>query len=87
VRAARPTGAIDDLPYILDGKVMRKEPLSIEDINRIAAGSGMKISVDTNVLARALGKRLEDDMATAVRRYPTTNSQKRALIRSPRARA
>ena len=37
VRAARPTGTIDGFLHSLDGKVKRKEPLSIEDINRIAA--------------------------------------------------
>jgi antitoxin PrlF len=57
VRAARQTGTIDGFLHSLDGKVKRRKPLSIEDINRIAAagwggrsGSGMKISVDTNVL-------------------------------------
>jgi antitoxin PrlF len=37
VRAARPTGTIDGFLHSLDGKVKRKKPLSIEDINRIAA--------------------------------------------------
>ena len=37
MRAARPTGTIDGFLHSLDGKVKRKEPLSIEDINRIAA--------------------------------------------------
>jgi bifunctional DNA-binding transcriptional regulator/antitoxin component of YhaV-PrlF toxin-antitoxin module len=37
VRAARPTGTIDDFLHSLDGKVKRGKPLSIEDINRIAA--------------------------------------------------
>lgn len=37
VRAALPTGTIDDFLHSLDGKVKRKKPLSIEDINRIAA--------------------------------------------------
>ena len=37
VRAARATGTIDDFLHSLDGKVKRKKPLSIEDINRIAA--------------------------------------------------
>jgi antitoxin PrlF len=37
VRAARPTGTIDAFLHSLDGKVKRKKPLSIEDINRIAA--------------------------------------------------
>ena len=37
VRAARPAGTIDDFLHSLDGKVKLKEPLSIEDMNRIAA--------------------------------------------------
>jgi antitoxin PrlF len=37
VRAARPTGTIDGFLHSLDGKVKRKRPLSVEDINRIAA--------------------------------------------------
>jgi hypothetical protein len=37
VRAARPTGTIDSFLHSLDGKVKRKKPLSIDDINRIAA--------------------------------------------------
>jgi len=37
VRAARPTGTIDGFLHSLDGKVTRKNRLSIEDINRIAA--------------------------------------------------
>ncbi len=37
VRAALPTGTIDDFLRSLEGKVKRKKPLSIEDINRIAA--------------------------------------------------
>ena len=37
VRAARPTGTIDGFLHSLDGKVKLKRPLSIEDINRIAA--------------------------------------------------
>jgi antitoxin PrlF len=37
VRAARPTGTIDGFLHSLDGKVKLKTPLSIEDINRIAA--------------------------------------------------
>jgi antitoxin PrlF len=37
VRAARPTGTIDSFLHSLDGKVKRKKPLSIENINRIAA--------------------------------------------------
>ena len=36
VRAARPTGTIDDFLHSLDGKVKLEKPLSIEDINRIA---------------------------------------------------
>jgi len=37
VRAARPAGTIDDFLHSLDGKVKLRKPLSIEDINRIAA--------------------------------------------------
>lgn len=37
VRAARPTGSIDDFLNSLSGKVRQKEPLTIEDMNRIAA--------------------------------------------------
>ena len=37
VRAARPAGTIDDFLHSLDGKVKPGKPLSIEDINRIAA--------------------------------------------------
>jgi antitoxin PrlF len=37
VRAARPTGTIGGFLHSLDGKVMPRKPLSIEDINRIAA--------------------------------------------------
>lgn len=37
VRTARPTGTIDGFLHSLDGKVKRRKPLSIEDINRIAA--------------------------------------------------
>jgi antitoxin PrlF len=37
LRAARPTGTIDDFLGVLDGKVDLKEPLSIEDMNRVAA--------------------------------------------------
>jgi bifunctional DNA-binding transcriptional regulator/antitoxin component of YhaV-PrlF toxin-antitoxin module len=37
VRAARPTETIDGFLHCLDGKVKRKKPLSIEDMNRIAA--------------------------------------------------
>ncbi len=37
VRAARPTGTIDDVLRVLDGKVKLKKPLSIDDMNRIAA--------------------------------------------------
>jgi antitoxin PrlF len=37
VRAARPAGTIDDFLHSLDGKVKLKRPLSIDDINRIAA--------------------------------------------------
>jgi antitoxin PrlF len=37
VRAARPTGTIDDFLGVLDGKVDLKKPLSIEDMSRIAA--------------------------------------------------
>jgi antitoxin PrlF len=37
VRAARPSGTIDGFLHSLDGKVKLRKPLSIEDINRIAA--------------------------------------------------
>ena len=37
VRAARPTGKIVDFLNSLGGKVKLKKPLSIEDMNRIAA--------------------------------------------------
>ena len=37
VRAARPSGTIDGFLHSLDGKVKLGKPLSIEDINRIAA--------------------------------------------------
>ena len=37
VRAARPTGTIDDFLGILAGKVKLKKPVSIEEMNRIAA--------------------------------------------------
>ena len=34
---ARPTGTIDGFLHSLDGKVKLRKPLSIEDMNRIAA--------------------------------------------------
>jgi antitoxin PrlF len=37
VRAARPTGTIDVFLHSLDGKLKRRKPMSIEDINEIAA--------------------------------------------------
>jgi antitoxin PrlF len=37
VRAARPIGTIDAFPHGLDGRVTRKKPLSIDEIDRIAA--------------------------------------------------
>jgi bifunctional DNA-binding transcriptional regulator/antitoxin component of YhaV-PrlF toxin-antitoxin module len=37
VRAARPAGTIDGFLHSLDGKVKLKEPLSIDDVTRIAA--------------------------------------------------
>ncbi|HHH9566539.1 TPA: AbrB/MazE/SpoVT family DNA-binding domain-containing protein [Pseudomonas aeruginosa] len=37
VRAARPTGTIDDFLHALDGKVKMKKPLTIEEMNDIAA--------------------------------------------------
>lgn len=37
IRAARPTGTIDDFLHALDGKVKLKKPLTIEDMNDIAA--------------------------------------------------
>ncbi len=37
VRAARPTGTIDDFFHALDGKVKLKKPLTIEKMNEIAA--------------------------------------------------
>jgi antitoxin PrlF len=37
VRAARPTGTIDGFLHALDGKVKLKKPLSIEEMNDIAA--------------------------------------------------
>jgi len=37
IRAARPTGTIDGFLHALDGKVTLRKPLSIEDMNRIAA--------------------------------------------------
>jgi antitoxin PrlF len=37
IRAARPTGTIDGFLHALDGKVKLKKPLTIEDMNSIAA--------------------------------------------------
>jgi antitoxin component of MazEF toxin-antitoxin module len=37
VRAARPTGTIDDFLHALDGKVKLKKPLTIEEMSDIAA--------------------------------------------------
>jgi antitoxin PrlF len=37
VRAARPIGTIDGFLHALDGKVKMKKPLSIEEMNDIAA--------------------------------------------------
>lgn len=37
LRAARPTGTIDGFLHALDGKVKLKKPLSIEEMNDIAA--------------------------------------------------
>ncbi|WP_050455892.1 AbrB/MazE/SpoVT family DNA-binding domain-containing protein [Candidatus Burkholderia verschuerenii] len=37
VRAARPTGTIDGFLHAIDGKVKPKKPLSIEEMNNIAA--------------------------------------------------
>jgi antitoxin PrlF len=37
VRAARPNGTIDGFLHSLDGKVNLRKPLSIDDMNRIAA--------------------------------------------------
>jgi len=37
VRAARPTGTIDGFLHALDGKVKMKKPLTIEEMNDIAA--------------------------------------------------
>lgn len=36
IRAARPTGTIDDFFQALDGKVKMKKPLTIEEMNDIA---------------------------------------------------
>lgn len=38
VRAARPAGSIEGFFHALDGKVRMKKPLSIDDMNAIAAG-------------------------------------------------
>jgi bifunctional DNA-binding transcriptional regulator/antitoxin component of YhaV-PrlF toxin-antitoxin module len=37
VKAARPTGNIDNFLHALDGKVKLDKPLTIEDMNKIAA--------------------------------------------------
>lgn len=37
VRAARPTGTIDSFFHALDGKVKMKKPLTIDEMNDIAA--------------------------------------------------
>lgn len=37
IRAARPTGDIDGFFHALDGKVKMKKPLTIEEMNAIAA--------------------------------------------------
>lgn len=37
LRAARPAGVIDDFFHALDGKVQRHKPLTIEEMNKIAA--------------------------------------------------
>jgi hypothetical protein len=37
IRAARPAGTIDGFLHALDGKVKLKKPLTIEDMNAIAA--------------------------------------------------
>lgn len=37
VRAARPTGTIDNFFHILDGKINLKKPLTIEAMNKIAS--------------------------------------------------
>lgn len=37
IRAARPVGTIDGFLHALDGKVSLRKPLSIEDMNHIAA--------------------------------------------------
>lgn len=37
LRAARPTGTIDGFLHALDGKVTLKKPLTIEEMNEIAA--------------------------------------------------
>ncbi|MDR1989979.1 MAG: AbrB/MazE/SpoVT family DNA-binding domain-containing protein [Acidobacteriaceae bacterium] len=37
VKAARPAGNIDTFLHVLDGKVKRKKPLTIEEMNTIAA--------------------------------------------------
>ncbi len=37
IRAARPTGTIDGFLHSLDGKVRLKKPLTIEEMNEIAA--------------------------------------------------
>ena len=37
VRATRPAGTIDDFFHVLDGKVKMKKPLTIEEMNEIAA--------------------------------------------------
>ncbi|RWA37009.1 AbrB/MazE/SpoVT family DNA-binding domain-containing protein [Xylella fastidiosa] len=37
IRAARPTGTIDGFVHALDGKVKMKKPLTIEEMNDIAA--------------------------------------------------
>lgn len=39
VRAARSTGTIDGFLHVLDGKVKLKKPLSIKEMNDIAAAS------------------------------------------------
>ncbi len=37
IRAAQPTGTMDGFFHALDGKVKLKKPLTIEDMNEIAA--------------------------------------------------
>ncbi len=37
IRAARPTGTIDGFFHVLDGKVKMEKPLTIEEMNEIAA--------------------------------------------------